>query len=73
MQLMVDTKGNTYDIEVVDSNGNRFLELAAVRAAKKHKYKPAKFQGKPIDASSALTCFCDERSKVSFNNVHDAF
>lgn len=52
MQLMVDTKGNTYDIEVVDSNGNRFLELAAVRAAKKHKYKPAKFQGKPIDASS---------------------
>ena len=52
MQLMVDTKGNTYDIEVVDSNGNRSLELAAVRAAKKFKYKPAEFQGEPIDASA---------------------
>ena len=53
MHYMVDPKGKTYDIEIVDSNGDRSLENAAVRAAEKYRYDPAKFQGQPIDAGAS--------------------
>ena len=53
MHYMVDPTGKTYDIEIVDSNGDRSLENAAVRAAAKYRYDPAKFQGQPIDAGAS--------------------
>tara|TARA_A100001015_G_C14921870_1_gene684661 strand:- start:175 stop:1215 length:1041 start_codon:yes stop_codon:yes gene_type:complete len=53
MHYMVDPTGKTYDIEIVDSNGDRSLENAAVRAAEKYRYDPAKFQGQPIDAGAS--------------------
>ena len=53
MHYMVDPQGKTYDIEIVGGTGDRSLEKAAIRAAKKYRYDPAKFQGKPIDAGAS--------------------
>jgi len=53
LHYMVDPEGNTYDIEIVDSNGDSSLERAALRAAKKYKYKPADLKGESIDAGSS--------------------
>ena len=54
LHYMVDPSGNTYDIEIVDSNGDRSIERAAIKAARKYKYQPAEYQGKPIDASASV-------------------
>ena len=53
LHYMVDPSGNTYDIEIVDSNGDRSIERAAIKAARKYKYQPAEYQGEPIDASAS--------------------
>ncbi len=53
LHYMVDPSGNTYDIEIVDSNGDRSIERAAVKAARKYKYQPGEYQGEPIDASAS--------------------
>ena len=43
LHYMVDPSGNTYDIEIVDSNGDRSIERAAIKAARKYKYQPAEY------------------------------
>lgn len=53
LHYMVSPSGNPYEIEVVDSSGNRSLERAARRAAKKYQYDPAQLNGTPIDAGAA--------------------
>ena len=46
LHYMVDPSGNTYDIEIVDSNGDRSLERAAIKAARKYKYWPGSMLAK---------------------------
>ena len=53
LHYMVSPLGSPYDIEVVDSSGNKSLERAAKRAAKKYQYEPAQMNGSPIDAGTA--------------------
>jgi len=52
MHYMVDPAGNTYDIEIVDSSGDRFIEKAARNAVEKYKYKPAQYKGEAIHAGA---------------------
>ena len=52
LHFMVDPSGNTHDIEIVDSNGNRSIERAAIKAARKYKYQPGEYKGEPIDANN---------------------
>ena len=53
LHYMVSPSGSPYEIEIVDSSGNKSLEQAAKRAAKKFKYEPAQMNGSPIDAGAA--------------------
>ena len=53
LHYMVSPSGSPYEVEVVDSSGNKSLERAAKRAAKKYQYEPAQMNGSPIDAGAA--------------------
>ena len=53
LHYMVSPSGSPYEIEIVDSSGNKSLEQAAKRAAKKYQYEPAQMNGSPIDAGAA--------------------
>ena len=53
LHYMVSPSGTPYEIEIVDSSGNKSLEQAAKRAAKKYQYEPAQMNGSPIDAGAA--------------------
>ena len=53
LHYMVSPSGSPYEIEIVDSSGNKSLEQAAKRAAKKFQYEPAQMNGSPIDAGAA--------------------
>lgn len=53
LHFMVDSSGRTYEIEVTDSVGDEAFRRAAVRAAKKYQYDPARLDGLPIDAADA--------------------
>ncbi len=55
LHYMVDSAGNTYDIEVVDSSGHGSIERAGLKVAKKYKYLPARFKNETIDAGAATT------------------
>ena len=52
MHYLVDPVGNTYDIEIVDSSGDRFIEKAARNAVEQYKYKPAQYKGEAIHAGA---------------------
>ena len=51
ISMMVDTKGRPYEVTVVDSNGNRVLDDAAIKTIQSCQYKPATSSGQPIDSS----------------------
>ena len=51
VQFMVGTDGKPYEIEVVDSMGSRSFERAAVKSVERWKYKPATYNGTPVDSS----------------------
>ena len=53
VNYMVDPSGNTYDITVRSSSGERSFDRAAIKAAEKYKYKPASVDGVPVDSSAA--------------------
>ena len=52
LHYMVDPSGNTYDIEIVGSNGDQSIERAAIKAARKYKYRPGEYEGEPTDANN---------------------
>ena len=51
VNYMVDPSGNTYDITVRSSSGDKSFDKAAVKSAEKYKYKPASVNGIPVDSS----------------------
>lgn len=60
VSMIVDTEGHPQNVQIVKSIANdvapklrpiaRGLDIKAVEAAKKYRYKPATFQGKPVPA-----------------------
>ena len=51
VNYMVDPSGNTYDVTVRSSSGERSFDRAAIKAAEKYKYKPASVNGVQVDSS----------------------
>ena len=54
LNFMIDPQGTPYEIVVQDSTGNKELEKAAIRAAKKWTFEPATLNGTPIDAGYTM-------------------
>jgi TonB family protein len=52
VQITIDTEGNVTSAKAVD--GHQFLRLDAEEAAKRSKFKPAMFDGKPIKAKGYI-------------------
>ncbi len=78
LYYMVSPSGSPYEIEVVDSSGNKSLERAAKRAVKKYQYEPAQMNGSPIDAGTATRVtfsFAENPIEVSrtFNKLYRRF
>ena len=63
VNYMVDPSGNTYDVTVRSSSGERSLDRAAIKAAEKYRYKPASVNGVPVDSSAATKITFDLRGK----------
>ena len=63
VNYMVDPSGNTYDVTVRSSSGERSLDRAAIKAAEKYKYKPASVDGVPVDSSAATKITFDLTGK----------
>ena len=63
VNYMVDPSGNTYDVTVRSSSGERSLDRAAIKAAEKYKYKPASVDGVPVDSSAATKITFDLSGK----------
>ena len=53
VNYMVDPAGNTYDITVRSSSGDKSFDRAAIKAAEKYRYQPATVDGSPVDSSAA--------------------
>ena len=51
VNYMVDPSGNTYDVTVRSSSGDKSFDRASIKAAEKYKYKPASVNGIPVDSS----------------------
>lgn len=78
LHYMVSPSGSPYEVEVVDSSGNKSLERAAKRAAKKYQYEPAELNGSPIDAGAATRItfsFAENPIEVSrmFSRIYRRF
>ena len=77
LHYMVSPSGSPYEIEVVDSSGNKSLERAAKRAAAKYQYEPAELNGSPIDAGTATRIQFEVSGgvgvSVKFKNLHRRF
>ena len=78
LHYMVSPSGSPYEIEVVDSSGNKSLEREAKRAAKKYQYEPARLNGLPIDAGASTRItfsFVESANKVSqrFSKLYRRF
>ena len=54
INFMVDPEGNTYEIEATGFGGHKSFIKAAVRAAQRHRYQPARANGKPIHAGVSV-------------------
>ena len=54
LSFMVDTKGQVFDIQVVDNSGDDAFVKQAVTAVEKARYLPASQNGKPIEARREL-------------------
>lgn len=48
--LMIDTEGLVQSIEIAESSGNAQLEAIARRVARRLRYRPARSDGKPVEA-----------------------
>ena len=59
VNYMVDPEGNTYDITIRSSSGDSLFDKAAIKAAEKYRYQPAKVNGSPVDSSAATTITFD--------------
>jgi TonB family protein len=51
VNYMVDPSGNTYDVTVKSSSGDKSFDKVSIKAAEKYKYKPASVNGIPVDSS----------------------
>jgi len=51
LDMMIDPKGEPYEVMVIDSSGNPAFEKAALRAVKAVTFQPAQRGGTPIDSS----------------------
>jgi TonB family protein len=54
LNMMIDPKGQPYEVGVLDSTGNAALEQAAVAAVQEMPFEPAKSGSTPIDSSLTL-------------------
>ena len=54
LDFMVDTNGEPYEIVVTESVGDEVFHDAAIRALEKSRFKPAQFEGEPLDAGHYL-------------------
>ena len=52
--FMVDAQGQTYEIDVIESTGDRDFEQAAIRALKRSEFIPAQLDGQTLDAGSVF-------------------
>ena len=59
LDFMIDPNGRTYEVVVVDSTGSKSFEAAAVKAAKRWTFEPARLQDKPIDTSYHFKLYFD--------------
>ena len=73
VNYMVDPSGNTYDITVRSSSGERSFDRAAIKAAEKYKYKPASVDGVPVDSSAATKITFDLMKKKKEEGVTKKF
>ena len=70
VNYMVDPSGNTYDVTVKSSSGDKSFDKVSIKAAEKYKYKPASVNGIPVDSSYSTTItfdFSDGDNAVTSN------
>jgi protein TonB len=48
VRVKIDAKGIVRDAEVLSKGGNPALEWAALDAAKRYRFEPAKLRGEPV-------------------------
>ncbi len=70
VNYMVDPSGNTYDVTVKSSSGDKSFDKVSIKAAEKYKYKPASVNGIPVDSSYSTKItfdFSDGEDAVTYN------
>ena len=59
VKYMVDPSGNTYDVTVKSSSGDKSFDKVSIKGAGKYKYKTASVNGIPVDSSYSTTITFD--------------
>ncbi|MFT3906983.1 MAG: energy transducer TonB [Steroidobacteraceae bacterium] len=51
LSMMISSKGEPYEVGILDSTGNKSLEQTALKATSGMVFAPASFEGKPVESS----------------------